>query len=196
MNAEVPRWVGRLAALGLLLGLIASLAFLIVPPILRAYERDREAIAFNRGAIVRFERIAASLPEMKQRLATLAARGKTRRHYLVGATPALAAAELQKSVQQVVKSHGGNVSSVQILKGKEEGEFQRIAIRVQMRASIEALRAIFYNVEAGQPYLFIDNLEIRTRSTRRRRGGKVDADPLLVVGFEIYGYGLGGENGS
>lgn len=196
MGSELPTWVSRVAALALFFGLLAFIVFLTVPPVLRNFDANRETIQFNRDAIARFERIAATLPALKKQLAALEARSRSRRHYLSGATPALAAADLQKHVQNIAKANGGTVSSIQILKSEKEDDFERIAIRIQLRATIESIRDIFYNLEAGQPYLFIDNLEIRTRSTRRRRGGKVAADPLLVVGFQLYGYGRAAGDGA
>jgi len=66
--------------------------------------------------------------------------------------------------------------------------FERVAISVQMRCQIGDLSKVFYQMENDTPYLFIDNLNIQKRSTRRRVGREVVTEEYLDVKFDLAGY--------
>lgn len=76
--------------------------------------------------------------------------------------------------------------------GVDEQGFRRITLRIQMTATIEALFETIYTLETGTPVLFVENLDIRSRFTRRRinQAGAQEAPdaPLLTVGFDLSGY--------
>jgi hypothetical protein len=66
---------------------------------------------------------------------------------------------------------------------------RRIAVRGQMSSGLAAAQSVLYELESASPYLFIDNLNMRARGADRRADG-VEADPILDVRFDIYGYVL------
>ncbi len=73
----------------------------------------------------------------------------------------------------------------------EEQGAARVGIRIRMRSDLEAAVKVFYNLETGQPFLFIDNVSTRksvrrVRRTRERKTG-VAAD-RLDLDFELFGY--------
>jgi hypothetical protein len=49
------------------------------------------------------------------------------------------------------------------------------------------LQRILYDLEAGSPFLFLDNVDIRTRQAPAVRGHTED-ESLLEVRFDLYGY--------
>ena len=49
-----------------------------------------------------------------------------------------------------------------------------------------ALQRVFYDLESATPFLFLDNVEIRSRPARRASGP--EDDPILEVRFDLYGY--------
>jgi uncharacterized protein YndB with AHSA1/START domain len=83
-------------------------------------------------------------------------------------TAAAAPSELQSGVSDIIKNNGGELLSIQILPAKQEGRLQTVAVRVQFTADTDALSSVFYHLEANRPYLFIDNLQIRTGRVERR----------------------------
>ena len=51
------------------------------------------------------------------------------------------------------------------------------------------MQRLIYRLETEEPYLFIDNLDVKSRSRRRRRAQQDQSgDPLLSVRFDLYGY--------
>ena len=59
-----------------------------------------------------------------------------------------------------------------------------------MTADIDAASKTFYALEADQPYLFLDNIDISARQARRRRTNQQDAPESvdLNINYDVYGY--------
>jgi hypothetical protein len=60
-----------------------------------------------------------------------------------------------------------------------------------MTADIDAASKTFYALEAGQPYLFIDSVDISSRQARRRRRRDQKTAPENVdlnINFDVSGY--------
>jgi len=109
------------------------------------------------------------------------------RHYLQGNSDALAAANLQSTVKRVALSRRMEVLSTQILPSKEEAGFTRVALKVRMRGTLDNTVQLMHSLETSQPYLFLDNVTIRSIS--RRRAGNA-AGQMLNVDFDLIGYML------
>ena len=105
----------------------------------------------------------------------------------------MVAAELQSSVSGIVKRNQGDLLSIQILRGQQEGPLQTAPVRVQFSAELEAVMDILYDLESARPYLFIDNLQVRTGRVARRvrtvrgRGAEPIVEQLFVI-CDVYGY--------
>ena len=56
-----------------------------------------------------------------------------------------------------------------------------------MRGSLDKIVKVFHALETGQPYLFLDNISIRSHARRLR---KVSYGSLLNVDFDLTGYML------
>jgi general secretion pathway protein M len=185
-------WIGRLAAVLLLIAVIEAAYVLVVEPILIGYRETDQAIEEVDDQLSHFQRLAAMRPVLANQLDQLAAEQEAGTYYLNGGTDALAAAGLQDRVSALVDGTGGSLRSIQPMAGVDEQGFRRITLRIQMTATIEALFETVYALETGMPVLFVENLDIRSRFTRRRinQAGAQEAPdtPLLTVGFDLSGY--------
>ncbi|HET6159922.1 MAG TPA: type II secretion system protein GspM [Dongiaceae bacterium] len=186
-------WMSRLAAVLLLIVVIEAAYSLVAEPILIGYREANKAIEEGREQLSHFQRLAAGRPVLGKLLERLAADQGSETYYLSGGTDALAAVALQDRVRDLVDANGGNLRSMQPLLGVDEQGFRRITVRVEMTATIEPLFETLYALETGMPVLFVENLDIQSRSTRRRSSQvamQVAADdaPLLTVGFDLSGY--------
>ena len=90
----LPDWVGRVAAVALLLASLAALHFLAVAPLLDSYQRDSNAIVETRELLARFDRQAAARSGLEESLDSLRTLVAQQGHYLEDATYAVAAASL------------------------------------------------------------------------------------------------------
>ncbi len=187
MSGNLPAWASRLSAVGLLAAVIAALAVFAVLPAIEAYDDTDAALALAAEQTTGFERVARVRSAYEARLEDLTARESASQLYLQGSTDALAAANLQDKVNGVIEQHGGTVRSIQILPARDDGEFRRVSVRVQFSASAESMFRAVYSLEAARPFVFIENLDIRNRRTRRRANRQTD-NPALNVSLDLFGF--------
>lgn len=139
------------------------------------------------GAIDHRQQAEAKVAALQAELAALKQHQTSAVGYMQSSTESLAAAELQSRIKSSVEAAHGELRSTQILPGRDEGGFRRVAIRGQIVVSVAALQRVFYDLEASAPFLFLDNVEIRTRATSRSRTTTTDAG-VLEVRFDLSGY--------
>ena len=118
------------------------------------------------------------------------------KRYLKSTSESLAAAEIQQLIKEIIVPTDGEILSTQILNNKSDDPIPQITLKVRLRGSLSSLVTILYKIETGNPYLFIENLNIRSRiiSRRRVRNSEVGQTPtVLDVQFDVSGYIRGGE---
>ena len=185
----LPNWVGRLAAVALLAMTVTAAYLLAVAPLLDSYRRTGEAIVETRDLLVRFDRQAAARSQLEEQLAALRELVARQGHYLDGTTYAVAAASLQDNVKAIVETQGGEIQSIQTMPSQANDDSGRVAIRVQSLMVVDSLLYTIHRLESGAPYLFIDNLEVQGRLSRRARLGEDDDEETeLLVWFDLYGF--------
>ena len=188
MMRELPAWLSRLTAVLLLFALIAFAVFGVALPVRTAYDETEGALAHTRELLARYERASARKSALAARLAELGKRQAQTGIYVKGATDAVAAADLQERIKAAIASAGGELKSTQILTVRDEGEFQRVTLRVAMTGRVVNLYRLLYTLEGGRPYLFVDNLDVKARRSRRKKDEDANADPQLTIRFDLYGY--------
>jgi general secretion pathway protein M len=185
-------WISRSTALLLLIVALAAAYSFILEPIIVGYGETDRRIEEVREQLSRYQRLAAARPALERQMQQAATEQSSDGYYLSGGTDALVAAGLQDRVNALVEAKGGSLRSIQPMPGIDDQGFRRITLRVQMTATIEALFETLYALEAGTPMLFIENLDIQSRSIRRRSDDTSPQDvpdaPLLTVGFDLSGF--------
>jgi general secretion pathway protein M len=182
--------LSRTLAVLLLLAVGLAAYQLLVLPVAAAYREAAEAIERSQGLLQRYRTLAAQRDELARLVAQqeeMAARSEA---YLGGQSDALAAAALQDQVRRAIERAGGELRSTQILPARaaeNAAGVRRASLRLQLGVDIEGLETLLYQLEAGEPYLFIDQITIREGRVRRGRAD-VAPDPTLDVSLEIYGY--------
>lgn len=182
--------LSRVLALGLLAGLVIGGYLLVVVPVLAAYRETGEAIERAETMLQRQRALAALHPLLVARLEEEQEQAEAIAGYLQGPSDALAAAQLQDLVKGVVETAGGELRSTRILPAEiveASSGTRRAALRVQVIVSIDGLAEVLYELEAGQPYVLIDELSIRSQRERRRRG-EPEGEPRLDVSLELSGF--------
>ena len=186
--SALSKWGNRLTAVVLLVLVIGGLVAYGVMPVVASFRDTENALAHTEELLVRFSQSAATRDAYREQVQELGDGQAQRGLYIPGATHALASANLQESVRAAVKKSGGELKSTQILATQRNGAFERVGLRVALTMPIEPLLSLLYELEAGQPYLFVDNLEIAARVSRRRSQPAGQEDPMLAVRFDIYGF--------
>ena len=177
----------RALAVTLALLLPAGLWLCTGQPLLTAYGDARARIAQAEDRLARAEAIAVGREDLARQLATLKARLAGARTHLAEDSPALAAAGLQSRLKKLVEEHGGELKSVQALPERDEdGGLRRVTVRVALICSVQGLRGILHAIETGSPFLFVDNLDLRGRTSRAAEDAGSGA-AMLDVRFDAAG---------
>lgn len=146
----------------------------------------------------RYQRLLATLPALRAALEEEQANDAFKAYYFDADTPAIAGAQLQSEVQEMVRSAGARPVSTQILPADDTAVPPRVSVRIQLQATTEQLFDVVYRVETARPFLLIDQMSIRSQarpnqvSRFRGRGARpvnVSQDQLTVR-LDIFGYFL------
>jgi len=163
---------------------------LILAPLLTAYRDGEVRIEQAKDLLQRYEALAQQRSLLTDRLAEQQELAESAAGYLQGPSDALAAAQLQDRVKSVVEAAGGELRSTQILPAEQLEEdlgFRRATLRIHFVGTIEGLEETLFELETGQPYLIIDDVTVRQERVRRRRS-EPQAQPMLDVSLELFGY--------
>lgn len=96
--------------------------------------------------------------------------------FLEGRTVTVAGAALQQRVVAAVKEAGGNVLSSQIDLQGTQAEQGFVSMTANCEIDQTALQQLLYDLEAGMPFLFIDQLVIQTPQS----SGEKEGAPMRV----------------
>ncbi|MEE8123115.1 MAG: type II secretion system protein GspM [Alphaproteobacteria bacterium] len=179
--------VSRSLAVAILVAALAALWVLLVAPVTEKFEGYGRSISHSRELLVRHLQIAAQRARLETELEELRRAQSSTGRFLEGGGIELVAAEAQNKVKNLIDANGATLKSTQILPAQEKDNFRKLTIRVTMSADTEALQRIFHALETANPYLFLDNIDIRARRRRARRGRSVSQGELQIR-FDLYGY--------
>ena len=174
----------------LALALLALVVLLVVAavalPTWLLHRRYDVALTDYRDKLERYQRIAATRPELARQLEAL--RGKdTKKFFLRTGTTAISAAEAQEALRGIVEQNGGKLITVQAPTSRDDGRYRQITVTVQLTANVLALRRILNALESNTPYLFVDNLLVRTQVQSNFRPGP-GQEPEMFVTFDVTGF--------
>lgn len=185
LNNSQRRWL----ALSLFLLVILILIMTIIWPIVDQSRQNKQKIESLSMRLQRYKQVAAGKQQVVEKLDSSKARLNKNNQFFKSKSYALASADLQQLVKDAIKQSGGLVTSTQVIPETNEGQFDRVAIRIQLSASITALKEILYKVESSRPMLIVDNLRIRSSKGvyDRKLRKRVETD-VLTITLEVFGY--------
>jgi general secretion pathway protein M len=156
-----------------------------------AYETE---IAARRDLLAKYTEIAAQSGSLEKELKAIAAQIKSSNYYYSDDKPALAGADIQQRVKDMVERNGGKLITTQTLPYDAQGDVTSVRVRVRITGDIHTLVGTLYGLESGRPLLIIDGLTIRGRVRRLpRRAGLVVAqaeaqETELSINFDVSGF--------
>ncbi|MGI9418823.1 MAG: type II secretion system protein GspM [Geminicoccaceae bacterium] len=180
----------KIVALGLLgIVLLAGNQF-GVQPLLGAYQRNNDDIARSHELLQRYQALVAEKPMLTERLAALESEDTASTAYLSGTSDALAAAELQDLATEMIEITGGEIRSAQSLPAidVEDGPALRKAgVNLRFSTDIDGLAEALYELETGEPVLFIDLLQVSAEGSRREKEAE-ESVQMLDVRLDVFGF--------
>lgn len=178
----------RQLAVALLVAAVAIVVAIVALPFWVLHRHYDLAIADSLDKLDRYTRIASTRPVVAKELEAM--RGKdTRRFFLRTGAAALSAAEAQEAVRALVESSGGRLITMQAPVSKDDGHYRQVSANVQVQANVFALRKILNAIENNVPYLFVENLTVRTQVAGNFKPPP-GAEPEMFVQFDVAGYAL------
>ncbi len=179
----------RLAALGLLFGVLILLYLAIAAPLIGLSREYGDSVDELQFRLRRLTKVAAEKEILLQRLGKIKAEGQQDDRFLARNTAALASAELQSQIKTAVGEAGGELTSTQVIPERNEESFTRVAVKVRMNGSTNVLRQVLHSFESAKPLLFVENLNIRPIRMPRNPAAKNPQIPdKLSVDFDVVGY--------
>jgi general secretion pathway protein M len=139
-----------------------------------------------------FRATSAQRAEIEARLAEVRAFEASNPAFLPETDFDSAAAALSQRLRQIVTQHARNEQSCQIIMNQyapstERELFERAAIRIRLRCTLEEFQPILYDLESASPVLFIDELQI-WKQTGFQQPGSNQVSSYLDIQFTLWGY--------
>ena len=163
------------------------------------YQRMTDLDAQIEGAadqIERYQRLLTSIPRLRAELERERNNEEVKAYYFDAPTEALAGAQLQSTVQGMVQNAGAKLINSQFLPAEAKEQPPRVGLRAQIQGDTNALLDILYDIEQARPFLFVDQLSVRSTTRRDRRRNRQDPQPQvqqeLTIRLDVFGYALGG----
>lgn len=179
----------RTLALGMLAAVLLLVYAATIQPVISKYVSYRNVIQNSLFQIDRLQHSVADIPALEARLEQLRQQTGTAERYLQHGTPALAAADLQQKTGRIVSAAGGRLVSSQVVRHSGEDGNTGVALRVRLSGDSQVLRQVLHTIESSEePFLFVDNLDIRSTQARPGRSQPPDSSENLTVIFDLIGY--------
>ncbi|QIK36675.1 general secretion pathway protein GspM [Caldichromatium japonicum] len=181
--------------------LIPALALVaIVVPWLNRLIALNAHIAQSSDQIARYRRLVDQLPTLRAELEQARADNTFAAFYFKAPTQALAGAQVQGQIQEIVRVAGGRLISTQILPPEGQEVPPRIRVRVQIQGSTDTLLAVLQRLDQAKPFLFIERLSVRSSARPMEATSPMARRPLpdqggnLTLRLDLYGFVLEGSN--
>lgn len=185
--SRVPPIAERAAALVLLAAVLLFIAGFVVLPALERVSAIDADLDHNLSLIERMAARGDDPAAAEARLAELEAEVSQSARFIRAETEALAAASMQQHVKAALDRHGVGTISIQNVSNRADGEMTRVGLRLSLRSGHAPLLAFLAEIETGEPYLFVDGIQISAATWRRQATGQRPEDELTVQ-LDLFGY--------
>jgi hypothetical protein len=184
---KVSVWASRGAAIAILIAVIIAFYLTLGQPLIDSFIAHRESITQSQAILAKYQDLNASRAQINTRLKRLRTAQENEGRLLTGESAQLVGAKLQNRLKELVEANNANLGSMQLLAVRQEEGFQRVSMAVALKAPIESLQSILYEIENQSPYFFIEKLELRRdRSFAQMADSEKESE--LQVRLEFYGY--------
>jgi len=169
----------------LTIGIVAVAFFLVftyvISPFMGSEQDIRDRTQQLEMLLQKYEKIISQQKEIEKKLTqTKRQQGQLDKKLLKGSTPSLAAAEMQKMLEQISKKHDLELKSVKVKEAEKEGDFLAIPLEIRLTTDLNRTRKFLSDLEKNQKYLIIPQLKI---SVKNQRDPQEVIVTIVVTGF-------------
>lgn len=118
-------------------------------------------IVTHQRALAQTSDLLDQLQGRRSRSATATAAGRSGTPFLEGPTVTVAGAALLQRVAAAVSAAGGTIQSSQVDVSGTQAKEGLVGLVVSCEMEQTALQKVLYDIEAGMPFLFIDQLDVQ-----------------------------------
>ena len=184
-DISYQRWL----ALGLLVLVLLLVIFVVISPLVSTgleYYEQKQELAFRLqrsiNIVARKDSVAENVERIKQQY-------QQQNYFSTRDTEALTSADLQKFIKTAISKAGGQLTSTQVLPGRNEDGLNRVTVKVRMSGDIEALRSVLQDIESSMPVMIVDQIDIRpVRGKRNRKTRRIEPSNKLNINFQVAGF--------
>ncbi len=157
--------------------------YFILEPFLRDQQRIQNEIPVQRQVLAKYSRMASARQYMERRLEELTKmREALHQRLLEGKTPALAAAELQDTLQKMANEHKVVLRVMRVVQPRPLEMYMGIPMLIEVQTRIPGLTAFLYSIENNRRLLRVSKLNIRVIDLRKPLDVRAT---LMVEGFSL-----------
>lgn len=178
----------KIFALTLLALAIVTVAGFVVLPLYNLIETKSAQVDQLYSSVARYQNILGREDIYRTRLATIRQVPLPEITYNAASHAALNS-QMQNDIRSIIQRSGGHIDNMQSIPPTPEDGFQKIGLRMSLRADTKILNKILQNMALHSKLLNFDNVSIRTPENQRANQGTSRA-PVMTVRWDIYGYGL------
>jgi Tfp pilus assembly protein PilO len=169
----------------LTIGIVAVVLFLVftyvISPFIESEKDIRERTQQREMLLKKYEKILSQRKEIEKKLTQIKRQqGQLNKKLLKGSTPSLAAAEMQKMLEQISKKHDVELKSVKVKDAEKEDDFLAIPIEIRLTTDLNKTRKFLADLEKNQKYLIVPQLKI---SVKNQRDPQEVIVTIVVTGF-------------
>jgi len=169
----------------LTIGIVAVALFLVftyvISPFMESEQDIRDRTQQLEMLLQKYEKIIGQQKEIEKNLTQIKReQGQLNNKLLKGSTPSLAAAEMQKMLEQISKKYDLELKSVKVKDAEKEGDFLAIPLEIRLTTDLNSTRKFLSDLEKNQKYLIIPQLKI---SVKNQRDPQEVIVTIVVTGF-------------
>jgi Tfp pilus assembly protein PilO len=165
---------------GVAVGLFLFITY-VISPFIESEQEIRDNTEQSEVLLQKYEKIINQKSEVEKDLTKIKRNlTKIKGKLLKGSTPSLAAAEMQKMLEKISKSHNLELKSVKVKEAEKEGDFLAIPLELRLTTDLNRTRKFLADLENNQKYLIIPQLKI---SVKNQRDPKEVIVTVVVTGF-------------
>lgn len=175
-------------AWGLLITIIATAAAIVWLPLMDEAARNRTRILSLEDRITKIQGLASTQIQLKRALDDMrrSIGSENSKQFFVAKSPTLGAADLQRRIQEILTAKNVRQISSQPLNATDVNDFHKLQVTVNFSGSLRAIHDVLYDLEFGQPRIFIEQLLVSEKSaTRARRRRQKIQSNVTTAGQEL-----------
>jgi len=170
---------GKVLALAIAALAIGAFYLVAVAPALAFYDANAIKLQDRQEMIARFEAAKRDLPALRAEAEKLRRQPGGASMLFASATDAVAAADVQSMLKDLVEAGDGKLASTQTLPAETRGALRRVGVRISFSGDLMLVTGVLVGIDAARPVLSVGGLELRNAA---------DDGQTLTVAMDVYGF--------